>query len=247
MVSAIAALLVWQQFDAATLRAELVTLRESGRELAQLRAENARLRQQQLPAAEIKRLRADQAALAALQRELEAVRARARLDNIEPAAGPANSGGETAGVKSERLRVEAMRDAGRATPQAAGETFIWALHRGDVDAAARLVVFSPVARARMEGLVAALPPRFRADYGTPERLLAFAMAGGQPIAAREVIDEAEHDDGIVVQKLKVVTHEGRVRTDVVHFQRDGGGWRRLILPATAEQVAAFLAAAPTAK
>ena len=61
----------WQQ--TMSLRAELEVTRMEAIELAHLRAENKRLREQQISAAELQRLRDDHAALPRLRAELEAL------------------------------------------------------------------------------------------------------------------------------------------------------------------------------
>jgi hypothetical protein len=70
----------WQ--DAMSLRAELAVARIETSELARLRAENDRLREKQIPVAELEALRADHAALPRLRAELEALKKRT------PVVGP---------------------------------------------------------------------------------------------------------------------------------------------------------------
>jgi hypothetical protein len=59
----------WQ--ESAVLRADLAGLQMESSGLDRLRAENTRLRGQQIPAAELERLRADHAALPRLRAEIE--------------------------------------------------------------------------------------------------------------------------------------------------------------------------------
>ncbi len=63
----------WQ--TTALLRIELEQLREEGRDLVRLRADNMRLKRERTPAAEVERMRADHAAMTQLQMELETLRA----------------------------------------------------------------------------------------------------------------------------------------------------------------------------
>jgi hypothetical protein len=62
----------WQKTMA--LRVELELARVEAGELARLRAENRRLREKQIPAAELEALRADHAALPRLRAEIEALK-----------------------------------------------------------------------------------------------------------------------------------------------------------------------------
>jgi Tfp pilus assembly protein PilN len=63
-----------QRERAVLLRTKLALLQAEARELASLRAENARLRERQIPAAELEALRADHVAVARLRAELDALR-----------------------------------------------------------------------------------------------------------------------------------------------------------------------------
>jgi hypothetical protein len=61
----------WRQSVA--LRLELERARQAAEELMRLRAENQRLTERQIPAAELERLRADHAALPRLRAELDSL------------------------------------------------------------------------------------------------------------------------------------------------------------------------------
>src|SRR3989442_17484 len=67
--------LVRQRQKAIALRNEIELARIEGCELVRLRAENQRLREKQIPPADLERLRADHAALPRLRSEMEALRA----------------------------------------------------------------------------------------------------------------------------------------------------------------------------
>lgn len=71
-----AAGLAWQGKETTVLRSQLESLRAGGGELSRLRDENGRLRDKQIPAVELERLRADHAALPRLRAEIEALRKR---------------------------------------------------------------------------------------------------------------------------------------------------------------------------
>jgi hypothetical protein len=64
----------WRQRQTAALRDELAAVSRTAHELARLRTENVRLREKQIPAAELEALRADHAALPRLRAEIEALR-----------------------------------------------------------------------------------------------------------------------------------------------------------------------------
>ena len=83
IVSVVAAILVagggiaHQRSESRVLRLELQEARHAATEIAQLQKENERLKSQQIPAAELDRLRSDHAALPRLRAELSDLKKRA--------------------------------------------------------------------------------------------------------------------------------------------------------------------------
>jgi hypothetical protein len=71
-----AAVLALQRQEQTVLRSEKELLRDQARELAQVRAENERLKAQQIPASELARLRADHTELVRLRAEIDALKQR---------------------------------------------------------------------------------------------------------------------------------------------------------------------------
>lgn len=74
LVAAAGAVLWSQRLQTLSLRAELVAGRAAAGELAGLRAENQRLREKQITAAQLEALRADHAALPRLRAQVEALK-----------------------------------------------------------------------------------------------------------------------------------------------------------------------------
>ena len=68
---------VFQRSESRALRLELQEAKRAAAEIARLRIENERLQSQQIPAAELDRLRADHAALSRLRSELNELKKRA--------------------------------------------------------------------------------------------------------------------------------------------------------------------------
>ncbi|HWA09395.1 MAG TPA: sigma-70 family RNA polymerase sigma factor [Opitutaceae bacterium] len=236
--------LVLQQRTTTQLRGEIEELRQQTRENPALRAENQRLTQ---AVAELPALQAEHAELVQLRAELAALKA--QKPSTVPASarsggGPAGGGSATPAA-SAMVPVEAMGNAGRATPRAAGQTEAWAVQHGDVETAASLITFNPAERAKMEAVVAALPDNLREQYGTPEKLMAMVMAGTpRPIAAVQVLDEKEQGPDDYVQHIELKYADGRTRTDELTFHRDADGWKRVVSPATVDRVITALKNGP---
>lgn len=144
------------------LRAQLAA--NGGGDITALRQENQRLatalvtRSETNPQlAEISRLRARAAVL------------KARPDGV---------------LDSELKTAAAHRNAGRATPEAAHETLVWALLAKDLDTLASFVVFADDSPATRAAFMAQFSEAVRAKYRTPERLCAAALFGTDGQAAR---------------------------------------------------------------
>jgi len=167
------------------LRAELNALRSGGDDPIRLRREN-------------QKLNADLAQLSGKNPEAdELVRLRARAAVLK--ARPP-------GVTDATLKpATAWRNAGRATVEAANETFLWSLFAGDLDAAASVVVFSDDTPENREKFMAHFSDAVRVKYRTPERLVAAAVfgagekteafAGWRPDDAFQVIGTDDHVGG----------------------------------------------------
>ncbi len=238
-----AAMLGRQWVTNATLRAEFAALGASQEDPAGARAENTRLRAGRISEAELASLRSDRAALERMRRELDDVRQQV---NARESPGPGASPPAVPAARTQARSVHEMRNVGRTTPVATGETFVWALQHGEIEAAAALMVFPPAARARMEAIVAALPESVRAQYDTPEKLMAFVMAGSPGVAALRVLGEEARDERTVAQKIEVRDGHGGTRTDTILFEHDGTAWRRIIPLQTVDKLAEFLRDRPPA-
>jgi hypothetical protein len=237
--------LVLQQKTNTQLHGEIEGLRQQGAENTLLREENQHLAQ---VTAEVAALREEHAELVRLRVEVVALKSQPP----EPARASAVQAGGAVGVEkppaSAMVPVEAMGNVGRATPRAAGQTEAWAIQHGDVDTAASLLTFRPEERAKMEAIVAALPDTMRAEYGTPERFMAMAMAGTpRPIAAVQVLDEMEQGPDDYMQHIQLQYSDGRVRTDELQFHREADGWRRVVSPATVDRLITALKNGPLPK
>ena len=235
IVAAGVTVIVLQQRDTTALRGEIEQLRGQKQENARLSEENRRLTGDLAQAVAEAGVARDEHA--------ELVRLRAEVDALKKASARAGA----AGVEkaSAMVPVAAMGNAGRATPRAAGQTEAWAMRRGDIDTVASLITFGPEERAKMEALVAALPDNLREQYGTPERLMALLMTGmPRPVAAVQVVDEAEDGPDDYIQHVQLQYADGRTRTDELSFHREAEGWSLVMSPAIVDRAVAALKNGP---
>ena len=216
---------IWLQRQAAAqLRDEIVFLREQNRELARLRAENQRLAAALPPAAELEALRADHAAVVRLRGEIEKTKV-----NVQAR--------ERALIPPPLIPASEWKNAGRATPAAAVETFLWAAARHDTDAVAAMLGFDAQLRPAVDQFFAAIPEAMRTQYGTVERLVAQSLTKNLPLAAMSIAEEKQTDADNVALVVRLQNDAGGTKEIPVSMHRGDDGWR-LAVPARAVQTVA---------
>jgi hypothetical protein len=126
--------------------------------------------------------------------------------------------------------IEALGNAGRATARNAFATQLWAARTGDVALEASTITFGAEARARLEALAATLPADMRSEYDTPEKLMAFMLAGSpHPVGGMQVTGEVDVD----ANDVTLQTEWQHVDDEVVHqsdvnLVQDADGWKMVV-------------------
>ena len=138
--------------------------------------------------------------------------------------------------------IESLHNTGRATAQAAYATQLWAAHGGDVDLEVTTIALEPDDRAKLEALIAKLPESARADYATPERLMASLLAGSRhPVGGMEVLGETpQGSDDVVLNTKWQHEDDDVVHQSDLHFHRDADGWKLVLPTSLVDRAAAFL-------
>jgi len=216
-----AAGLLWQHQTNVRLKAEVAGLN-------QLAAENARLR------AEVRQPATTKPQGGTLTAPAVPAAGRVAAPGFRARAGVPLASGLTP--------VESLGNAGRATPRAAFATQLWAARTGDIGLEASLITFGPEARAKLEALAQTLPPEMRAEYDTPEKLMAFMLAGSpHPVGGMQVLSEvAQGPDDVTLQ-----TEWQHVDDDIVHqseanFHQDADGWKLVVPMSLVNRAANYL-------
>jgi hypothetical protein len=191
-----------------------------GARLTQLAAENVRLREENQKLAKAAEAANRLVALAPSAPGAAAVRPGAA--GISPRQTVPLAGGLTP--------IEKLGNAGRATARNAFATQLWAARTGDVALEASTLTFGAEARARLEALAATLPDDMRSEYDTPEKLMAFMLAGSpHPVGGMQVTGEVDVD----ANDVTLQTEWQHVDDDVVHqsdvnLVQDAGGWKMVV-------------------
>jgi RNA polymerase sigma factor (sigma-70 family) len=137
-------------------------------------------------------------------------------------------------VDSEIIPRSAWKNVGRATPEAAFETFNWAVVNHHYAELAKSFFFGDKAKAEADAIFASLPVNLQAKYGTPERLLApfvFEVPSSHRaevdrLDAMQVIELLEGDSPDQVS-VRYWYHfsDGTGQVATLPFTRFGDEWR----------------------
>jgi hypothetical protein len=213
----------WQGETQVRLDRKLGQLREDHLEMARLREANRRLAAAQPSAADLDNLRADHAAIPRLRAEIDAMQARvrseeAKLESLSPERFSAGS----------KVSAGDWKNAGAATPRATLETALWAAAGGDIDAFASCLLLSGgQTRQRATALLESLPAELRAQYGTPERLIASLAIKDVPLGAAQVIEwnEFKTPASIALVQMQLSAPDGKANDVSLCFTTQSGGWK----------------------
>jgi RNA polymerase sigma factor (sigma-70 family) len=224
--------LVWQHQANTRLQAEVAAMRTEVAENTRLRAENETLARQAAAAVTVR-----PGQVSATKSSGETAGTTGRRPG--PAAQKPYSGVPLAAGLSP---VESLGNAGRATPRAAFATQLWAARTGNSELEATAITFGPEARAKLVALAAELPVSLTSEYDTPEKLMAFILAGSHhPVGGMQVLGETtQSDDDVTLQ-----TQWQHVDDDIVHqsdiqFHRADDGWKMVVPVVLVDRAAAYL-------
>jgi hypothetical protein len=221
---AFSAVLIWQHEANARLKAELAGLRQLAGENQRLRADNERLVKAQAgPRAERAGPGGPPAGRAVP----------AATGPAQAAAGTDSGGNSGVALAAGLTQVSTLGNAGLATPRAAWATQLWAARTGNVDLEASSITLGPRERAEVEALLPNLPADLRNQYGTPEKLIAFALAGSpHPVGGMQVLGETDQGDGeVMLQTQWQHADDSIVHQSNVEFLRQPDGWK-MVVPAS---------------
>jgi RNA polymerase sigma factor (sigma-70 family) len=125
------------------------------------------------------------------------------------------------------LPLSAYGNRGWATPVAAFETFWWSREQGNADELAHAYGWTAESKAKIDRFFAALSPELRAEYQTPERMLALGAVGfrGAPEdpAALQILGQADYGDKTLVHAWCRLRSGKEVNATML-FQRVDDHW-----------------------
>jgi RNA polymerase sigma factor (sigma-70 family) len=131
------------------------------------------------------------------------------------------------------------RNYGLATPRNAFLSYVWAADAGDVSALSKIFTYDEKGRAIIQGVYIAMPPSMRAQYNSPEELMAFLFI------AHTLLNPMPGNDAMEQMTAKAdVVERGPGRVELMpHGQAHGllflqtpEGWRPVLPAETCEKV-----------
>jgi hypothetical protein len=185
----------------------------------------------------------DQNELRKLREEIAALRASTKeLTQIAQAAQAASAlkslGGTETTIATKLTPAEALKNAGKSTPEAATETILWAAFGGDVDTLSSGLVFTPTAREKADAWFAGLPEKTRTQYGTPEKVMALMIAkDAAGLSGVQVLGQKEIAPDNVGVRVRFGSTDGNTKDDNLLFRRVNDGWRMVLPDAAFEKIA----------
>ena len=222
------------------LRAEIGRESAEARSLEKVRVEHERLLAMQPASGEIEQSAADAELLRQVRAEVQSLRqaeSAAQVDAEKRVAAARFAVGTTVAAAD-------WKNVGNATPAAAFETALWAGAGGDVDAFARmLVVFGGPAQRAAQALLDSLPASMRAQYGSPERLLAFLSVRDVPLGAAQVRESTElkgWPTPAQAMHVLLTAADGKSKDTTLVLMNSGDGWKLIVTDLVVAKYAAML-------
>lgn len=249
MVTAVAAVgattFLVQRRSVAALRVDLGLQRAATQVFEDIRREHEHLLAAQPAAGEISQSADTQEALRNARAGVENLRRQVEMAaaNTEQRLRPTERF-----VRGQTIPAAEWRNAGRATPAAALETALWAGAGGDVDTFAKMItLIDSRTQKAAKALLDSLPEAMRAEYGTPERFMAFLSIKDVPLGSVVVRQSNVLQDwpmGEAHQMQLVLTQaDGTQKGASLILLNRGDGWKLVVMESTVAKYAAQLRSA----
>lgn len=227
-----------QRVGMAELREEVAALRGDVRQMAKIAKDATVLRQGGAAAVVMPENGAADEAKAELARLREEIRGlKASTQELTQIAKAATAGkappppmADTAGLPDNITPVSGLKNAGKATPAQAVETVLWAATAGEVDVLAAGLLIEPKAKQKAADWFASLPEPTRAQYGSPEKVIALMIAkDAAALAGMQVLAQQEMKPDLTAMRVRMQADTGGTKDETLAFYHASDGWR-MVLP-----------------
>ena len=245
LAAGLAVEIVQIESDKSRLRRQIAPLSQDEASLARLRTESSRNRAllAQFKTSSDAGARAVHADLVSARAEVAALEAKAAGSRADASAPPSIDANRD--PTKAMTRPEFLSDAGRATPEAAFQTLIWAAMKGRDPEIAACVSLDSAARAKAESLLVGLSADARAKYGTPEQLVGLVFSHGVlESTAVQFGTSSVADDGDHATLAVRVRANGRESETKIPMVRSADGWSMAVAEKQIDVIRRGLAAEP---
>ncbi|MEO6567658.1 MAG: hypothetical protein ABIO94_02745 [Opitutaceae bacterium] len=236
----------WQAGQAS--RTELEQLRLRNKLLSLEASENHHPLGAPLASTDIAKLKSDQQAATLLRREIDDLREKQKAVAVAPTKSPAKVAPSAPEfvrtITNSLLPPSEWKLAGAATPAATLETSLWAAANGEIETLAGLLILEGDARVRADALLSKVSPQIRAQYSSPERIVALFTAKDVPLGGAQISDPENVPGGerkVLGARLKNVDGTSRVAT--FSLRQEGAEWKLVVPPKAVEKYEAMLSGA----
>jgi hypothetical protein len=241
IVTVAATVVTWHQWQSGTvLRNEVASLHE---QTTKLQVENQKLIEKHK--ADDEAVRAAQQALLAAKATSDATQVHSTVASRTDPSGTAKNGiaaSTSEATTNEKVPVDiAAKKGSRDTPVSTARTLLWYIQGGDIKHAAELLSFEPAENDKLKAFIDTLPEDVQDKYGTPAKLVAFAMAGSpRPLSNVQLLSEAQPDAYTTIQHVRLEYKNGEVREEDLKFHRDVDGWKQVVSPTSVDRLITYL-------
>lgn len=222
-----------QRATNAELRAEIAGLREEVQQLAQQRAvaprDEAKSAVGATTMAENSHTSEDRAELAKLRDELNALK-KSTQEVARQAQGAIQAARGESPVPVKLTLAGDLKNVGRATASAAVETLLAAAFGGDVEGVASSIMLDPAAQAKADEYFSQLSEATRAQYGSPDKLIALMLAkDAAALTGMQILGQRDISPDVVGVRVRLANDQGKTKEDGLAFRKTEDGLR-LIVP-----------------
>ncbi|MBL9204640.1 MAG: hypothetical protein JNN01_06120 [Opitutaceae bacterium] len=213
----------------AQLDRELSRLRDELHAHSHLQTEHRRLRQALPSDAEWEGLRSDHTRMEEVRKQLAELRTRPAGPTALPSAAPSTA---PSSPSPPQVPVSVWRQAGRATPEAALYTTLWAASQGNIDIMAQSILLDERARAKAQRLIEQLRPTASLEASSPEHLIALLTVKEVPLGSLQLLSLTQPNPTLAMIRVRLTAPEGAAKVTNLTLRQTSGQWR-LVVPEAA--------------
>jgi hypothetical protein len=182
---------------------------------------------------ELAQLRRDVSKLVSQTQEI------AKIAQAAQSTQAATASGHTVDALPVRLTpASEWKNAGKATPAAAIETTLWAAVGGDVETIANSIGLTDAGRREADAMWAQVSDQTRAQYGSPEKLLALMIAQqAAGVTGMQMLGQKELGPDDVGVRMRFGNEQGKTKEDSFLLHRSPSGYQLMLNDAAVKNIA----------